>query len=143
MRFITGGKPWSEEQIRKFVDYQVTLYAERGFCRWKLLEKFSGAFIGFCGAAMWRDRPHPEIGWWLARAWWGRGLATEAAREALRDAFERVGLERVISVAMPTNLASRRVMEKLGLEFQREFENEGQVLVEYAINSRQAAPHGR
>ena len=41
-----------------------------------------------------------ETGWWLARQYWGCGLATEAARWPLRDAFERVGLERVVSVAM-------------------------------------------
>jgi RimJ/RimL family protein N-acetyltransferase len=62
------------------------------------------------------------------------GLATEAARVALRDAFERVQLERVISIAMPANLASTRIMEKLGLEFESEFQSEGMRLVRYAIN---------
>jgi ribosomal-protein-alanine N-acetyltransferase len=59
-------------------------------------------------------------------------LATEAARVALRDAFDRVGLDRVISVAMPENTASTRIMEKLGLEFEAGFENEGVRLVRYA-----------
>ena len=36
MRYITGGTPWSEEEIRGFVDRQVKLYAERGFCRWRV-----------------------------------------------------------------------------------------------------------
>jgi RimJ/RimL family protein N-acetyltransferase len=134
MRYITGGTPWSEEQIRAFVDRQVNLYAERGFCRWRLVEPASGELIGFCGAGFWRDAPDPEIGWWLARRYWGRGLATEAARCALRDAFERVGLERVISVAMVENAASLRVMEKLRLRRQREFEHEGVRLAQYGIS---------
>jgi RimJ/RimL family protein N-acetyltransferase len=133
MRYITGGTPWSEEKIREFVERQVKLYAQRGFCRWRLLERANGEFIGFCGVGFWRDGLDPEIGWWLARRHWGRGLATEAAQCALRDAFERVGLERVVSVAMVGNTASRRVMEKLGLHLECEFESEGVKLVQYEI----------
>jgi RimJ/RimL family protein N-acetyltransferase len=134
MRYITGGIPWTDEKVRSFVDRQVKLYAERGYCRWKLTEQATGEVIGFCGAASWREELEPEIGWWLARRSWGRGLASEAAREALRDAFERGRLERLISVAMPENAASRRIMEKLGLHFETEFESEGQLLVRYAID---------
>jgi RimJ/RimL family protein N-acetyltransferase len=134
MRYITGGVAWSDEQIRSFVDRQVKLYLDRGFCRWKLVEKPAGDVIGFCGVGIWRDGLDPEIGWWLARRCWGRGLATEAATAALRDAFERVQLDRVISIAMPANAASRRIMEKLGLEFECEFESDGVRLVRYAID---------
>lgn len=135
MRYITGGIPWSDEQIQNFVYRQMTLYAERGFCRWKLIEASTGDLIGFCGPGMWRDAPDPEIGWWLARSRWGQGLATEAARAALADAFERVHLERLISVAMPGNTASIGIMKKLGLTFEAEFESEGVKLVRYAIEN--------
>src|ERR1035438_6691165 len=159
MRYITGGVPWSDEQIRSFVDRQIELYRTQGFCRWKLLEKPDRNLIGFCGVGFWHDTKEPEIGWrlarpcwgrglateaavpaladafergglgrgergpgigwWLARRCWGRGLATEAAVPALRDAFERVGLSRIVSIAMPGNIASTRIMQKLGLEFDR------------------------
>ncbi len=134
MRYITGGVAWSDERIRTFVNRQVELYRTRGFCRWKLMLKPAKELIGFCGVGFWRDGLDPEIGWWLARQYWGRGLATEAARMALRDAFERVPLDRIISVAMPENRASTRIMEKLGLAFECDFENEGVLLVRYAIN---------
>jgi RimJ/RimL family protein N-acetyltransferase len=134
MRYITGGVPWTDEKIQSFVDRQVKLYAERGYCRWKLTEQPTGEVIGFCGPGAWRDGLEPEIGWWLARRCWGRGLATEAARAALGDAFERVRLDRLISVAMPANAASRRIMEKLGLRFESEFESEGTRLVRYATD---------
>ncbi len=140
MRYITGGVAWSDEQIRAYVERQMACYAARGFCRWKLIEKSTGAVIGFCGVGFWRDAPDPEIGWWLARGSWGRGLATEAARAALHDAFHRVGLERIISVAMPANTASTRIMEKLGLQFERAFESEGTQLVRYAITRAAGQP---
>jgi [ribosomal protein S5]-alanine N-acetyltransferase len=131
MRYITGGTPWSDEQIRAFVDKQIKLFAERGFCRWRVLDAVSGELIGFCGVGYWVHSL--EIGWWLARAHWGRGLATEAARCAMSDVFERVGLDHVISVARVENTGSRRIMEKLGMRVQRQFESEGINLVQYEI----------
>jgi len=134
MRHITGGVAWTDEQIRAFVDLQVKLYSERTFCRWKLLAKPAGELIGFCGVGFFRDHQDPEIGWWLARPYWGRGLATEAARTALPDAFERVRLDRVVSIARPANTASTRIMEKLGLKRECEFEDGGVRLLRYGID---------
>ena len=134
MRYITGGVPWTDDRIQLFVNRQVELFAERGFSRWKLLLKPAQELIGFCGVGFWDDSLDPEIGWWLARQYWGRGLATEAARVALRDALERVGLDRIISIARPENIASARIMEKLGFELECEFEKDGVHLVRYAIS---------
>ncbi|HVP00697.1 MAG TPA: GNAT family N-acetyltransferase [Bryobacteraceae bacterium] len=137
MRYINGGIPWTDERIQEFVGRQIDTLERRGFCRWKLIEAASGQLIGFCGPGIWRDRLEPEIGWWLARSHWGKGLATEAARAALRDAFERVQLPRLISVAMPENLASIAIMKKLGLTLDAEFESEGTRLVRYAMSHGQ------
>jgi RimJ/RimL family protein N-acetyltransferase len=137
MRYINGGVPWSDQEIQSFVDRQVNLYSERGFCRWKLVEKPAGDLIGFCGVGSWRNELDPEIGWWLARRYWGRGLATEAARRALRDGFERVRLDRIVSIARPANTASTRIMKKLGLSLECDFESDGVQLVRYAINRAQ------
>jgi ribosomal-protein-alanine N-acetyltransferase len=143
MRYITGGIPWTVDKIQSFVEGEIARYSERGFCRWKLLEKPSGKMIGFCGVGFWRDAPDPEIGWWLARSYWGRGLASEAGRTALRDAFARIQLDRIISIARPANSASTRIMKKLGLTFECEFENDGMQFVRYAITRAQytASPH--
>ncbi|OLB28682.1 MAG: hypothetical protein AUH13_18710 [Acidobacteria bacterium 13_2_20CM_58_27] len=135
MRYITGGVPWTDERIQLFVNRQMELFLARGFCRWKLLVKPTEEMIGFCGVGFWGDELEAEIGWWLARRYWGRGLATEAARVALRDAFERAaGLDRIVSIARPANTASVRIMEKLGLKAECEFEKDGVRLVRYAID---------
>jgi ribosomal-protein-alanine N-acetyltransferase len=138
MRYINGGIPWTDEQVQNFVYRQIMLRSARGFCRWKLLDASTGELIGFCGAGIWRDVPDPEIGWWIARRYWGRGLATEAARAALDDALERVCLRRIISIARPENTASIGVMKKLGLRFDAEFESDGIKLVRYAIDRSSA-----
>lgn len=73
-----------------------------------------GVLAGRVGILHLPERPEPELAWTLAAPFWGRGLATEAAAEARRWAFERLGRERLVSYIQPTNSRSRRVAEKLG-----------------------------
>ena len=133
MRYIHDGTPWPAERSRQFVERQIELFRERAFCLWKLQPKEGGPLVGFCGLQPLPDSPDIEIGWWLARACWGRGLATEAARVALRDGFDRVGLERIVSIAQPANTASIRIMRKLGMRFERMAEARGIPVVLYSM----------
>lgn len=93
--------------------------ATHGFGFWAVEAPGTAPFIGFVGlqhvtfAAPFA--PAVEIGWRLARAHWGMGYATEAARAALAHAFGPLGLPEVVSFAVPGNLASRRVMERIGM----------------------------
>lgn len=76
-------------------------------------------FIGFVGLSrpdyVMPFSPFVEIGWRLAAEHWGRGYATEAARECARWAFEDLALDELVSFTVPDNVASRRVMEKIGM----------------------------
>jgi RimJ/RimL family protein N-acetyltransferase len=94
-------------------------FAERGFGAWAVEVPGTAAFVGYVGLAVPRFEaaftPCVEIGWRLAREFWGRGLATEAARAALVFGFEQVGLEEIVSFTVPGNLRSRHVMEKIGM----------------------------
>jgi RimJ/RimL family protein N-acetyltransferase len=133
MRYIGDGTPWPEERSRRFVARQVELYCERGFCLWKLLPREGGRLIGFCGLQPLPGTPDVEIGWWLARVWWGQGLATEAARAALGDGFARVGLSRIVAIAQPANIASIRIMLKLGMRYERMTDPYGVPVALYSI----------
>ena len=133
MRYIHDGTPWPETRSREFVERQMALYAGKQFCLWRLALRQGGPLIGFCGLQPLPETSDIEIGWWLATDQWGLGLATEAAREALRDGFGRVGLERIVAIAQPANVASIRVMQKLGMQFERMAEARGIPVVLYAI----------
>jgi RimJ/RimL family protein N-acetyltransferase len=75
--------------------------------------------VGFAGLSVPRFdapfMPAVEVGWRFARAAWGKGYATEAARAAMADGFGRLGLREIVSFTVPANGRSRRVMERLGM----------------------------
>ncbi len=92
---------------------------ERGWGLWAADLKESGEFIGFIG--LWIPSstlpysPCVEVAWRLARRFWGKGLATEGARAALRTGFKSLGLDQIFSFTSPLNLRSLAVMERLGM----------------------------
>jgi RimJ/RimL family protein N-acetyltransferase len=95
-----------------------------GFGLWAVDIPGVTPFAGFIG--LYRPNfdahftPCVEVGWRLAAEFWGRGYATEGAREAIRFGFETVGLDEIVSITVPGNQRSRRVMEKLGMTCTRE-----------------------
>jgi RimJ/RimL family protein N-acetyltransferase len=96
-----------------------TKIAERWWGLWAAELRASGTFIGFIGL----QPPPPtlpcspcvEVGWRLAQPYWGKGLASEGARAALRCGFEQLGLDEIVSFTVPANRRSRAVMERLGM----------------------------
>jgi RimJ/RimL family protein N-acetyltransferase len=100
-------------------------FDRHGFGFWAA--ECTGVFIGFIGLAVPRFEteftPCVEIGWRLARQWWGRGLATEGARAALAYGFDTLRLDEIVGLTVPGNWRSRRVMEKLGMIYTQDFEH--------------------
>lgn len=96
-----------------------SLIHQRGWGLWAAELKESGEFIGYVGlhtpAAQLPFSPCVEIGWRLAFEHWRKGLATEAAKEALRIGFQRLGLAEIVSFTTVNNRRSRAVMERLGM----------------------------
>ena len=95
--------------------------AQHGFGLWAAELRETGGFIGYIGLAVPRFEaaftPCVEIGWRLDSAHWGKGLATEGARAAARHAFNGLRLDDLVSLTVPANVRSRRVMEKLGMTY--------------------------
>jgi RimJ/RimL family protein N-acetyltransferase len=105
----------SRQESDAFVDFNIATIDERGWGLWAV--EANGAFIGFVGLNEPSFRPGVEIGWRLARAAWGHGYATEAARAVLHFAFHELGLDEVISFTTVENRRSRRVMERIGMTY--------------------------
>ena len=94
-------------------------FVKESFGLWALELKSTGEFIGYTGLSKPTFEAHfmpcVEIGWQIARRYWGQGYAPEAANKALEDGFVRIGLDEIVSFTTVSNDKSIRVMEKLGM----------------------------
>lgn len=127
MRFGDGPQPaaYVEAWVRRAIDEH---YPAQGFGPYAVVERASGALLGYCGLFAFPDvggRPEIELGYRLARAAWGRGYATEAAAAARDHAFATLGLARLIALIDPANTRSVAVAQKIGMRYEREAMLEG------------------
>jgi RimJ/RimL family protein N-acetyltransferase len=109
--------PQSHSESDAMADKCESLIAGRGWGFWAVEIKGTGEFIGFVGlhipSTILPFSPCVEIGWRLARSYWGKGYATEAARAALQVGFEHLTLQEIVSFTAVSNRRSRAVMERL------------------------------
>lgn len=113
-----GRGPMSIEETRTQLERFHEHWETHGFGLWAVEDRKAGTFIGRLGLnyhAVWPD--DPEVGWFLDPRIWGQGLATEGGEAAVRYSFETLGADRLVSICLPENTASRRVMQKLGFHF--------------------------
>jgi ribosomal-protein-alanine N-acetyltransferase len=131
-------RPWRDEDIVAFaemsadpavMEYLLPLpgwvarkrahWQEHGFGQWVVEIPGDAAFIGVIGLETVSYEAHftpaVEVAWRLARAYWGRGYAIEAASASLDYGFEKLALNEIVALTVPANQRSRRVMERLGM----------------------------
>ena len=118
MRYLSG-HPLTREQTAGWLNYFITGWEDYGFGWWGVVLKESGELIGHCGLQFIHVTPEVEVTYGLAKVYWGRGLASEAARACLRYGFETLQLARIYALADPGNTASHRVMERVGMRFDK------------------------
>jgi len=109
----------TREESDQLIENIESHFDNRGFGLFATELKAEGKLIGFIGLHVASFQAHftpcVEIGWRIAVPYWGKGLATEGSREVIRFAFDRLKLENLVSFTVPENLASCRLMEKLGM----------------------------
>ena len=144
MRYINGGIPTPREAIEHDFLPTFLAYYQRGdrYGFWAAIEKATGDFLGWFHfrPAPDTDPDEPELGYRLKRSAWGRGYASEASRALIDKGFIEFDVRRVVASACAANIASRRIMEKVGMTLVRtyRFESAGHSLdgadvVEYAL----------
>ena len=143
MRYISG-RPETLEETVEVIERVKQRWTEFGYSWWSFIEKDTGAIIG-AGALQNLRReatapPDPacplEIGWRLRRDYWNRGLATEAAHAIAGFAFNTIQAEEVYAVCHPDNLASAKVMKRLGMQYAGLQTWYGKNVVTYQVTSK-------
>ncbi|HEY1683356.1 MAG TPA: GNAT family N-acetyltransferase [Tepidisphaeraceae bacterium] len=127
MRFSAGTK--TPAKVREWVERWIDdLYSQWGFGMWAVVRQSDDLVIGYCGLSRFAGRVavnETEIGFRLARAYWGAGYATEALL-AVRDyAFGILKIPKLVALIDPANVASIRVVEKAGFKYERDAMLEG------------------
>ena len=108
----------TEAESRAALDAKLRHVAEHGFGMLAVEDRSGGELIGYAGLQHLEGGPEIELGYYLGRRGWGRGLGTEIARALVRHAFADLRLDRVAAVVRPENDASQRVLAKAGLRFE-------------------------
>ena len=123
LRYFPPMDPLPRDRVQKMVLRLLKHWEARGYGLWAVTSRATGTLMGRCGLQWLPDTEEVEVDFILGQAFWGQGFATEAARASLRYGFEELELERVVGIVHVENIASRRVMEKLGMTMveQREF----------------------
>ncbi len=132
--------PFDRDMTMRWIEWNLELYRTHGYGLWAVVLKADGSLIGDCGLTVQEveGARDVEIGYHIARAMRGQGLATEAARACRDYAFDRLGLNRLIAIIDPRNAASRRVAEKLGMTLEKQVVKEARPQLVYALS--RAAP---
>lgn len=133
MRYLgqEGGQTMTRVEAEDILGKVMARWRERGFGHFAVLLKATQKLIGLCGLKLLDGTP--ELIYVLARNYWRQGYAAEAARACLRYGFEEIGCERIVAVTRPENVASQRVLEKIGMRYERVVQHYGVVAREYAL----------
>ena len=134
MRYLPKRDAPPRERAQRTMDFFNDHHAEYGWGPWAVIEKASGVLIGHCGLRYIADIDETEVLYALGKKFWGKGFATEAARASVDFGFREIKLERIIALAVPENIASRKVMEHCGLKYEKEAHLFDLDLVYYALN---------
>ena len=125
MRYLNGTLTQVESDA--YVARAEQHYAVVGYCKWAVEAPGAAPFIGAVGLTRVKFEasftPAVEVAWRLQQRYWRQGYATEAAHAAIEDAFLRIGLTDIVAFTALINLASARVMEKLGMARSIEFDH--------------------
>lgn len=109
----------SAKQSNAFIARINAHFDHHGFGLWAVEVPYVAPFVGFVGLWTTPFRAHftpaVELGWRLARDYWGQGYATEGATAAVRYGFDEAGLSEVVCYAQPKHQRSARVMQKVGM----------------------------
>ncbi|MDX6523215.1 MAG: [ribosomal protein S5]-alanine N-acetyltransferase [Gaiellales bacterium] len=137
MRFVgSDGLPRTAEQTKAGVARLIEHQDRHGFSLWAVIDLESGELVGVAGLVLVElVGPEVEVVYELVREHWGKGIATEVGRACLEVAFGQLGLRRVVALSYPENEPSVRVMQKIGMTADGEFEAYGRRMVRYVADA--------
>ena len=118
-KYLWDDEVISKEIAKEIIEKSVAMSEEDGKGLWSVLTRESDELIGFCGFWFFHEPPQLEILYGIAPSHWGQGIATEAAKAMMSYGFEELRFDCIIASTDAPNLASVRVMQRIGMTFQK------------------------
>ena len=115
--FPPNPNPLTRERAERLISSQLKHWQEHKLGWWAVEPRATNRLIGWCGLQFLQETEEIEVGFLTSRAFWGQGLTTEAARASLSYGFDKLGLQCIVGITHPENIASQRVLEKIGMKF--------------------------
>lgn len=138
MRYLGDGQPLPRAESERALWSIIRHWETHGFGRWAVVHKEHNRLIGYCGIRSLFGVA--ELVYLLDRPYWGAGLATELARACLRFGFLEQNFDPIIAVVKPPNFASRHVLEKIGMRFDKLTSYYDMEVVQYVISRADYRP---
>ncbi|UCD98001.1 MAG: GNAT family N-acetyltransferase [Chloroflexota bacterium] len=123
------------DRVKRLVQRQINHWSEFNYGWWAVETKTGSGLIGWSGLQYLPETNETEIGYLFAKPYWGQGLASESASAGLDYGFTRLKIPEIVGIVHPENIASRRVLEKIGLKHQEQAEYFGMVCEKYLIKN--------
>lgn len=133
MRYIGAGKTFTKEQSEASISSWNQYEAKHGFANWGIVLKDGDVFIGKCGFNFLPDNSEIEISYLLDEPYWGKGYGSEISLAALEHGFNKLGFKRIVAMVYPQNAVSIKIIERMGMKFEKEVEYWGIKFLMYSI----------
>jgi ribosomal-protein-alanine N-acetyltransferase len=141
MRYVQPeGWPHPREESESVLRRVRAFFEEHGFGQWAVVDKTDRRLLGYCGLKFLDNTPEVELLYGIDKDYWSRGIVTEVARASLRFGFEEAGLDHIVAIALPVNVGSWRVMEKLGMRYEGMSRNYNFDVKRYAMRRDEFVP---
>ena len=114
------GVPIPREKVERASASFVEHWQKLGYGIWKIVEDETDKMLGYCGLRYLDELNEVELLYGLAKEYWGKGIATKAAKSSVSFGFDEANLDKIIALALPENEASKKVIEKTGFKYEKQ-----------------------
>ncbi|MBW7884470.1 MAG: GNAT family N-acetyltransferase [Caldilineaceae bacterium] len=143
IQYFPRTEPWPAAVLVRWMASLAEHWETYGYGWFVMADRVHDTTLGWCGLRRLEETGEVEVLYLLGKAYWGQGLATEAARRCVEDGFRRYGMDLIVGLTHRDNTGSQRVLEKSGLVFGEEAPYFGMTLFRHTIDrARFAAVYG-
>ena len=138
-KYLGGAELQNAEMLTERIKFYIECHEKHGFGMSAMIWKETGEMFGWSGLQPLDWTTEIEVGYGMIKKFWGRGIGYEAAKAWLESGFNVKNLQRIVAVTCPENTGSRRIMEKLGMSYEKTETHYGAECVFYGISSEKYA----